>query len=140
VAVSPLISCDSNSNHEPCRSPISEETQIPSKHSSFPAPHPILKRQVNHLMIMQPLPRLAEPKFTGMQQFSAFIQQPQRHRTVLGLAYVFLHPLLLFFGAFSDMLVSNSLHDSMPLRAPTFYSPRFTDMILAILPLPSPCA
>jgi hypothetical protein len=64
-----------------------------------------------------------------MQQFFAFIQrQTRRHGTVLGLANVFLvHPLRSFFVGFGNMLVSNSLPESMPFRVPTFYSSIFTD-------------
>jgi hypothetical protein len=129
TAVQPLISSDLNSNHcvDSQSSPISEEeTQIPQQTlvMSGPAPNS-QERRKSESSHDDPI-ATPESQSTVMQQFSAFIQrQTQKHGTVLGLAYAFLlYPLFSFFGAFREMFLSESLHDSMPLRVPTFYSPK----------------
>jgi hypothetical protein len=70
-----------------------------------------------------------EPQFTTMQRLSNLFQAVrQRHGTVLAFAYAYLlFPLLLLLNPFSHMLRSNSLHGSMPLQVPPFYSPEFAD-------------
>jgi hypothetical protein len=125
TAVSPLISSDLNPNHVDSQSsPISEE-EIPLIVMSGPAPNsqkPHRSESSHEDPTATP-----EPQSTVVEQFSAFIQrQTQKHGTVLGLAYAFLYPLFSFFGGFVQMLASDSLDDSMPLRVPTFYSPKFT--------------
>ena len=123
VTVSPLMSCDLNSNQS---LPISEEIQIPQKtliimSDRAQAPR---KSEPSH----DDVTASPKPQLTGMQQFSAFIQRQIQKRTVLGLAYAFLFcPPFSFFRGLSRMFVSVTLHDSMSLRVPTFYSPQFTD-------------
>ena len=131
VAVSTHISSDLNSNHVDSQSsPLSEETQILQQKLvviSGPGPNSQDPRKSESSHDDPTVTR--EPQSTGMHQLFAFIQrQTQRHGTVLGLAYAFLlHPLFSFFRAFANMLDSDSLHDSIPLRVPTFYSPKFND-------------
>jgi hypothetical protein len=127
TAVSPLISCDLNPNHVDSQSsPISEQ-EIPLIVMSGLAPNsqePPKSESSHDDPTVTP-----EPQSTVMQQFSAFIQQQtQKHGAVLGLAYaLILYPLFLFFGAFANMLSSDELDDSIPLKVPTFYSPNTTD-------------
>jgi hypothetical protein len=126
TAVSPLISCDLNPNHVDSQSSLISEEEIPLIVMSGPAPtsQEPPKSESSH----DDPTATPEPQSTVMQQFSAFIErQTQKHGTVLGLAYAFLYPLFLFFHAFNQMLESDKLDDSMPLRVPTFYSPNFTD-------------
>jgi hypothetical protein len=131
TAVSPLISCDLNSNHVDSQSsPISEEeTQIPQQTVIVMSGHARNPQEPCKSESSHDDPTgTPEPQSTVMQQFSAFIQrQTQKHGTVLGLAYAFLYPLFSFFGGFGQMALSDSLDDSTPLRVPTFYSPKFTD-------------
>jgi hypothetical protein len=126
MAVSPLISCDLNPNHVDSQSSHISEEEIPLIIMSGSAPdsqEPPKSESSHDAPIASP-----EPQFTVMQQFSVFIQrQTQKHGTVLGLAYAFLYPLFLFFGAFGEMFGSDNLDHSMLLRVPTFYSPKFTD-------------
>jgi len=125
VDIPPLIPRDLDSNPVDSQSsPISEDTEIPqitfivsdlepNSQESSKSPHDNSTTS-------------PDLQSTRIQRFSAFIQrQRQKHGTVLGLTYVFfLYPVLSFIGAFSDMLISESLDDSMPLRVPTFYAPR----------------
>jgi hypothetical protein len=148
VAVSPLISCNLNSNHVNSQSPpISEETRIPqqtlivmsSPARNYQEPH---KSESAH----DDPTGTPEPQSIGTWQWhsqAVFIQrQTQKYGIVLGFAYAFvrlawsglrfacrflLYQLGLFFGGFAEMLASERLNDSMPLRVPTFYSPKFTN-------------
>jgi len=132
VSVSPPISCDLNSNHVDSKSSKSEETQI-LQVTSHPRPNPqepITSNSPHHIASGTP-----EPKVTRIRQFSAFIQrQRQKHGIVLGLAYVFLlYPFVAFFRTFGDVWVSETLHDSVPLRVPTFYAPKYTSYSSAFI-------
>jgi hypothetical protein len=126
VPFSPPISCGPSenlkANHIDPQSPIIEESQIPQQPLVvIRDPEPTLQEPSHHNATTA-----QESKFTRL---SAFIQRKrQKHGIVLGLAYVFLlYPFFAFFGAFSDMIISDTLHDSVPLRVPTFYSSKFSD-------------
>jgi len=126
LQVPPSVSCDFNSSHVDSQSSsTSGETQILQQTLVvMPSdPEPPSKSSDDNATT------IPEPQFTGRQQFSAFIRRHcQTHGTVLGLAYLYLlYPLFSSFGAFHDMAICDGLDDSMPLRVPIFYSPKFTD-------------
>jgi len=126
--IPPSISRDLDSNPVDSQSsPISEDAQIPQK--TFIVPDLKLNSQEPSKSPHYNSTPAPDLQSTRIQKFSAFIQQQrQKHGTVLGLTYVFfLYPILSFFRTFGDMLLSDSLDDSMPLRVPTFYAPIFTD-------------
>jgi len=123
VGIPPTTSCDLDSNRVNSQSPpLSEESQIPQQTLVINSQEP---SQLSH---DQPTTAPEFQSTTTIQQFSAFIRrQRQKHGAVLGLTYVFLlYPLRSFFSGFTDMLVSDTLNDSMPLRVPTFYAPTIT--------------
>jgi hypothetical protein len=115
-------------------SQICSSPQIPDKESSerkeeistFPNPLPSTQAQGNN-----PIP---DPALTGMQRLQAFRRRAcMKHGTLLGLGYVFIiFPMIRFFGAFVDMISSDTLGDNT-LRVPTFYSPTDEDEGIAAL-------
>ena len=134
VVASPLIPCDWNSN-DPRSSPISEDTQIPQQPLVIVSGPALNSQEPRQSESSHDGPTASpESHLTGMQQLFAWIrQQRQRHGTVLGLANIFFfYPLLSFFIALGNMLKSESLNESIPLRVPTFYSPKFTDYNSAV--------
>jgi hypothetical protein len=146
VAVSPVISSDLNSNHVDSQSPpISEETRIPP-HTfliSGPAPNSQEPRESESSHDDPIVIPDSEPQSTVTQRIYAYNQgQIQKHGTVLGLAFTFLrlvsiglalalqtllYPLSFLLHDLKDLYASDILDDSMPLRVPKFYSPKFRD-------------
>jgi len=62
--------------------------------------------------------------FTQVNRFSSFTQ---RQRQKKGILVSLLAPLLALFAALSDAATSHTLNHSVPLRMPTFYSPKIID-------------
>jgi len=111
------------------RSPICEENQIlptlPFAVAPDPEPNPRELHTSNSILAPPHNNSTATPgpNFTGIQRFSAFIKkQRQNGGTLLGLTYVF-----------ADMFISDTLHDSAPLRVPIFYAPDVADLSFSVI-------
>ena len=100
------------------KTPKSEETQI-LQLASDPGPNPqepITRNSPHYIVTTTP-----EPGFNSFLLSS----NDNVKNTVLGLAYVLLL-CSLYFRTFSDVLISETLHDSVPLRVPISYSSQST--------------
>jgi hypothetical protein len=120
--------CVLSTSGSPAPDPPSIPRPISRENIVAPDPEPNPREPSTSNSILAPphnATTISGSDFTQMQRFSAFIQQQQqKHGTLLGLAYVFIiHPPFSFFRGFRDMRSSDTVHDSSPLRVPTFYAP-----------------